>query len=199
VLSIYDRARAFFGPSMPICTMGASAGGHLSLMIAVLRSGVACVDAEAAPTDCLTAQDPIATLCARYFGDADGQASFSPARRAPSIHAPVLLSAATNDTVVYAQQMATMKAALPSANTVLLSPGPAQFVHSTVNASELRRLRNTEKTFMAVATAAWARAHQRPGSAVRAGRPCCRRSRTAVAALSRRAIRPLPGRPVIPI
>ena len=51
VLWFHDAARTLFGPHLPICSDGESAGGHLALMMADLRSDVGCAIAEGAPTD----------------------------------------------------------------------------------------------------------------------------------------------------
>jgi acetyl esterase/lipase len=53
-LWFYDRARAVYGSSLPYCTSGQSAGGHLALMVAAQRSTVGCVIDEAGPTDGLS-------------------------------------------------------------------------------------------------------------------------------------------------
>jgi acetyl esterase/lipase len=62
VLWFYDTARRIAG-GLPVCANGLSAGGHLALMIAVLRPELDCVIAQGAPTDLVsivaqTAFDP---------------------------------------------------------------------------------------------------------------------------------------------
>ena len=48
--SLYDRVRATYGTTLPVCTFGQSAGGHLALMVAVQRPGsVNCVVNQAGP------------------------------------------------------------------------------------------------------------------------------------------------------
>lgn len=45
----YDQARALWGPGLPYCALGWSAGGNLALMLAAARSTVSCVISEAGP------------------------------------------------------------------------------------------------------------------------------------------------------
>lgn len=52
----YDHARTWFGATAKICATGASAGGHLALMLAARRPDVYCVVSEAGPTDLQTIQ-----------------------------------------------------------------------------------------------------------------------------------------------
>ena len=47
----YDRALELWGDSLPYCTMGASAGGHLALMVAHARPTVDCAIDQGGPTD----------------------------------------------------------------------------------------------------------------------------------------------------
>ena len=49
----YDRARELWNTAGPFCVMGSSAGGHLALMLAASRPGVACAIAHAGPTPSL--------------------------------------------------------------------------------------------------------------------------------------------------
>ena len=51
VVWFHDAARALFGPRLPVCAYGQSAGAQLALMLANSRPDVGCVIAEGAPTD----------------------------------------------------------------------------------------------------------------------------------------------------
>lgn len=51
VVRFYDIMRERLGPEAVICAQGEGSGGHLALMLAAMRPDVACVLAEAAPTD----------------------------------------------------------------------------------------------------------------------------------------------------
>jgi dienelactone hydrolase len=46
----YDRARAVYGPGLPYCALGASAGGNLALVLATQRPDLACVINQSGPT-----------------------------------------------------------------------------------------------------------------------------------------------------
>ena len=62
VARAYDAVRARVGPNVPICAMGASAGGTLALLLSVDRPSLACVMSWAGPTDLAsvtTAQQPV--------------------------------------------------------------------------------------------------------------------------------------------
>lgn len=54
VLWFHDAARAYFGPTGPLCAFGQSAGAQLALMLADARSDLGCAITEGAPTDLQT-------------------------------------------------------------------------------------------------------------------------------------------------
>lgn len=131
VLAFYDLTRAKFGPKVPICIAGQSAGAHLALMIAAERGDVACVIAEGAPTDfaSMVAQGVAearngsavfslgegagwAVGLARAAYGRDALASVSPVNFASSIRARVLLGTAQNDSIVPYQQAQELESAI---------------------------------------------------------------------------------------
>ena len=157
-LKMYDLVRAHFGPAVPICIDGDSAGGHLALMIAERRSDVACVITNAAPTDLtkiakqgahavaaglaatvLKAGAKLAENLAKVtFGKANLNA-ISPIRAASKITARVLLAQSSDDVKVPAAQAASMARAILKAHpgayvdTDILSPGEVEFGHGTAS------------------------------------------------------------------
>ena len=161
VVALYDRVRARFGPGVPVCVMGESAGGHLALLLAARRPDVACVIALGAPTDLWTIRRQGAAAAAsgapaaladgsRFvrglaraaFGRA-GLAQESPATHAASITGRLLLASASDDVLVpleQAQQLAdAVRAARPDAyaEVVRLEPGEQRFVHGTARAASM--------------------------------------------------------------
>jgi acetyl esterase/lipase len=175
VLALYDLIRAKVGARTPICLTGESAGGHLALMVAALRSDVACVVARAAPTDGETlgnqdatdavtgtpsrlAPQGLAIGMARAFGQSAVRA-FSPMTYASGFHARLLLVSAVNDSIVppaQANELATaVRAANPSAYvlTMNLAPGPRVWVHGSVGDGDLQALASTQDELVAPWTA----------------------------------------------
>jgi acetyl esterase/lipase len=153
VLWFYDRARALYGSS-PVCATGMSAGGHLALMIAKLRSTISCVATQGAPSDLAalsgqTAFDP-STLGQQAAGPAAvrgwaaaafGELNLSD--KSPAlfpIAARVLAATAEQDTLIPAAQdaqlVARMHAANPAAHAdaLQLAPGSEPFTHANVSA-----------------------------------------------------------------
>jgi dipeptidyl aminopeptidase/acylaminoacyl peptidase len=132
---VYGAARQRY-PGLPICASGISAGGHLALMLAAREPDLTCVLTLVAPTDLTTlvAQDPEGdeayNAAVRAFGN-NGLAKFSPVRYADRIKAKVLMVVAEDDPVVPADQGRELAQALPSAQLIVLPPGPdqAQWAH----------------------------------------------------------------------
>jgi acetyl esterase/lipase len=130
----YRLARKRVGPRFPICALGPSAGGHISLMLAVREPDLACVIDLAGPTDLVSlvkqrggAEGP--ALAVRAFGRSN-LAAYSPALHAGSIRAKVMMVYAQNDPVVPVAQGEEMARALPGSKLFVLPPGPVTFVHS---------------------------------------------------------------------
>ncbi|MGX6448799.1 alpha/beta hydrolase family protein, partial [Patulibacter sp. S7RM1-6] len=166
VLAMHDAVRARLGPDAPIVAVGASAGAHLSLMLAVLRpDSVRGVVAMAPPTDPIslakgTVRDPTTggrtnqpphDLAAQWrgaFGDA--WLTVSPVRRAAEIRARVLLARATTDPLIPAQQLDEQRDRIRDAHPLAwarvleLDPGPVDFPHATVAATEHERFVRAE-------------------------------------------------------
>jgi pimeloyl-ACP methyl ester carboxylesterase len=141
----------------PVCAVGASAGGHLALMLAVRHPSLSCAVSLAGPTDlpALARQPGGQTayqLAVAAFGRR-GLGRFSPALHTGAIRAPLLLIYATNDPYVPLAQGRQMAAAAPGARLIVLRPGAAGFVHSTVNRSELLAATRAESRFLAEAAA----------------------------------------------
>jgi acetyl esterase/lipase len=126
--AIYREARERY-PDLPVCASGISAGGHLALMLAAREPELDCVIALAAPTDLTTlaAQDPAGDEGYKAAVDAFGKnqlSRFSPIRYADRIKAKVLLIVAESDPVAVPEQSRELADALPSAELLVLPPGP---------------------------------------------------------------------------
>jgi acetyl esterase/lipase len=155
VLHAYDRVRARYGPDVPICLYGESAGGHLALMVAAERSDVACVETAGAPTD-LTAIDPRPGALAahadrnarRAFPGAALEAS-SPIHDAPDIRARLLLTHLRTDPVIGVAHSERMAAAVPGAGLLVLEPGTVGWVHGRVSRASMASLERAEADLMA--------------------------------------------------
>lgn len=162
VVAAYDAIRRRVGPRTPVVALGDSAGGHLSLLLAALRPGVAAVIARAAPTDPRRVasertwnprlgrpSQAFPRLLARLWRTALGPrwaTTWAPARQAGRIRAPVLLAGAVRDPLVPPAQARDMAAALRAAHpgrttaVLRLAPGPVRFPHARIGAADDRRL-----------------------------------------------------------
>jgi acetyl esterase/lipase len=151
VEGVYGQAHRCF-PDAPICVIGDSAGGHLALMLATRQPNMACVIARAAPTDLTSLAAQGAGETEQFAVDAFGRqalAPFSPVRRANAIHARVLAIMAENDPLVPVQQGRELKQALPSAQLLVLPPGPVPFVHGLgVTQSSVQDAEQRETAFL---------------------------------------------------
>lgn len=147
VLVAYDRVREHVGPSAPICAYGASAGGHLALMLAIRRPALACVVAQAPPVllDRLPAR--LRGIAERFFGPAGGLAAWSPALYPVSV--PLLLEQARNDRVVGFAQSLAMRAADSHSRLLPLRRGSVPWIHASVDAADLAKSRAAERRFLA--------------------------------------------------
>lgn len=166
VLAMHDLIRSRLGPDAPILAVGASAGAHLALMLAVLRpDSVRGVVAMAPPTDPVslsreTIRDPttgtptgqptrdLASVWRGAFGDR--WLAVSPVRRAAEIRARVLLARAVTDPLIPAAQLDEQQDAIRDARAsawvrhLELAPGPVDFPHATVAAAEHARFVRAE-------------------------------------------------------
>src|SRR3954464_15298305 len=140
VLAFYDDLRARVGPDAEICAYGDSAGGHLALLVAQRRPDVACVMANAGPTD-LDAlpggSGGLRRTARRLFGGATALRKWSPAAR--KLRQPALLAYGKRDKVVPADQGARMLRRAPRAKLMRLRAGRTPWVHVSVAAADLRR------------------------------------------------------------
>jgi acetyl esterase/lipase len=161
-LWFYDRAAAWFDPSLKICALGTSAGGHLALLVGAYRTGLYCAISQAGPTDLRTIQDEPAyntvsglydqtiggrtvhNLAAAAFGE-ENLAQFSPAALAsPTLDATRVLQAfSADDPLVSFQQAADLAAAMQAVNpgayvdNVQLAIGTIPFAHGRVTQAAL--------------------------------------------------------------
>jgi dienelactone hydrolase len=171
---VYERVHRATRHRLPICLVGASAGGDLTLLSAESLPDLGCVVAEAAPTDLVNiASEPVwdgSTSGPAYIHDAAVQAlgepnlnAFSPLFGAQRIHARVLLAQAERDPLIPRQQSADMCTRLGSrcAGFMPLAPGPLLFVHARVARTSLSAFRRAETRLARGAVAAFARRHPR--------------------------------------
>lgn len=148
-LGFHDGVRDSVGHGCRLGLHGSSAGGHLALMTAVERDGIAFVVGEAAPTDLVllggnARADDVRDRAIQAFGG-DALERLSPARRAAEIDANVLLATCSEDEQVPADQMRHMYDALPArTQTMVLPPGGARFIHADVDAREIVRFHAAE-------------------------------------------------------
>jgi acetyl esterase/lipase len=137
VVNTYRVGRERFGPTVPICASGSSAGGHLALMLAVREPELACAIDRAGPTNLTSLAQQRGgryayRVAVRMFGR-NRLAALSPVRHAPSINARLLLIYAANDPLAPLEQGRELARAKPDARLIVLPPGPARFVHSGVD------------------------------------------------------------------
>jgi dipeptidyl aminopeptidase/acylaminoacyl peptidase len=147
-LAAYDRVRRSHRAA-PICASGDSAGGHLALMLAAERPGLACAISHAGPTDLVhfpagVVGDRIRDQLAPYVS----LHAWSPELRANRIRQPLLLAYARSDTVVPYEQGRAMRAAAPHAQLITLPAGNAAWVHSGVDRAKLAGEWRAERAFL---------------------------------------------------
>jgi acetyl esterase/lipase len=170
VLWFMRRVRQL-APDAVICAHGESAGGHLALLLASVRTDLACVIALGAPSDFgslpdQTAFDPrtgsessagptyLLNLATAAFGG-DALVKASPRTYAGRIRARLLLASGETDPVISAAQNANLAAAVLSANPSayvdvdLLPAGSSKFVHTGVDPAALADLDAREDALVA--------------------------------------------------
>jgi acetyl esterase/lipase len=166
VLWFHDRIRARYGRRLPLCASGASAGGHLALMLAVRRRDVGCVVGQGTPTDLRTiARDASAggsregsravfDMGRNAFGERR-LAAMSPAAQTATLRARVLLALARRDNVIPLSQAPALRRAIlrrrPRAyvQSMVLTNGRIPWIHAPVTAAALRRLYAAELRLVA--------------------------------------------------
>jgi dipeptidyl aminopeptidase/acylaminoacyl peptidase len=148
VLDAYDRLRERVGKRTHICAYGASAGGHLALMLAHRRASLRCVIAEGAPTD-LDHLTGLRDVAMWVFAQAGGMLAWSPAFL--RIRQPVLLVHARCDGTVPYQQAVTFHARRHATSRLLaLRDGShTAYIHCPVNSSDVQHWYREERRFMA--------------------------------------------------
>ena len=141
------RARA---RGRAVCADGASAGGHLVLMLAHRHPQLNCVIATGAPTDLGSlpaAPHPVRVAAERYFGPRGGLDAWSPARL--SLRVPTLAAAAAEDLVVPSAQTVLLAQRHPRvARSMLLGSGSQPFIHRSVDGDDLRAFHAAEAQLM---------------------------------------------------
>jgi acetyl esterase/lipase len=176
-LWFYDKTRAWFGADAKVCALGASAGGHLALVIGAQRPGLYCAVSQAGPTDLRTIHSEgaydaatgqhtptvggrsIHNFAAAAFGE-ENLASYSPAAHtSPTLKSTRVLQAfSADDALVPYQQTAdladAMHAADPAAyvDNVQLKIGTVRFAHGWVTQAALDDLYVREKQLVAPVT-----------------------------------------------
>ncbi|MEP6697005.1 MAG: hypothetical protein ABJA34_09030 [Pseudonocardiales bacterium] len=177
VLWFYDQTRAWLGRSAIVCASGASAGGHLALMLASKRNGVYCVVSQGGPTDLRTVQNQTAydrttgrstqlnggrtlhNVGAAAFGE-ENLAAVSPVNLAATYlkGTRVLQGFAVADPLVPYQQATDLRAAMLAANpsayvdTVQLARGAVSFVHAPVSQAAMADFNAREELLVAPIT-----------------------------------------------
>lgn len=132
-LAAYDHLRARF-PGLPVCALGASAGGHVALLTATRRPDLRCVVAQGAPSDLASlparatgfyTDEPPRRVARRLFG-ASRLRELSPVVHAARIEASVWMSACSDDRVIPPAQARRFARALEP------HLGPGQVVETPV-------------------------------------------------------------------
>ena len=170
----YDRVRDTYGPTLPVCTFGQSAGGHLALLVAVQRAGgVSCVINQAGPTDAASlptqgAYDAasggtqtnlpkvVYNLMVAAFGQ-ENLPGFSPAQSvAPGLTgARVLSVTSAHDSLVPYEQMTLLRDRIRATDltahveTMQLEAGEQPFAHAPVSQSALTSYFRAERALVA--------------------------------------------------
>lgn len=123
----------------PVCVYGQSAGGYWALELAIRHHDVACVVAEAPPTDLEAlrrSSEGLADLVTRVFG-ADLRAH-SPIRGPFSPSTRILIAGVTDDPLVPWAQARRFRRAWPQTELVPLRPGGVPWIHASADAASIR-------------------------------------------------------------
>jgi acetyl esterase/lipase len=159
-------------PDAVICAQGASAGGHLALLLAAVRSDLACAIALGGPSDLgalpyQTSYDPglksqstvgstrLYNFAVAAFGSGSALTKASPVTYAGRMHARLLLASGATDPLVPAAQNSnfggTVEGVNPSmyVDVDLLPTGNSKFVHTGVSAAALADLDAREDALVA--------------------------------------------------
>lgn len=118
-LAAYDYLHGRF-PRLPVCAVGASAGGHVALLTAARRSDLRCVVAQGAPTDLASLparatgiySDEAPRRVARRLFGASRFRELSPLSHAARIEASIWMPACSDDRVIPPEQARRLARAL---------------------------------------------------------------------------------------
>jgi dienelactone hydrolase len=153
----YRQARRKVGPDVPVCAYGASAGGHVALMLAARNPDLACAVSLAGPTDLPALDDEPGgqdsyDLAVQAFGR-DALKRLSPVEHAKAIKARLMLVAAQNDPLVPVAQARAMAKAKPGTQVIVLPAGDegGPFIHSKVDSRAATQALVRELGFLAAA------------------------------------------------
>ncbi len=166
VLWFHDRVRRRYGKRVPLCASGASAGGHLALMLAAHRPALDCVVARGAPTDLRTiarraaasgsrdGSRAVAQMGAAAFG-AQRLGEMSPVAHAARLRARLLLATGRRDDVIPLAQAAELRRAVlrqrsrAPVRSLVLAPGRVPWIHGAVSRGALARFHAAERRLVA--------------------------------------------------
>ena len=152
VVAFYDALRRRRGDREPVCSLGDSAGGHLSLMLAARRPGLDCAISRGAPTDLRFADGIWRPAVERLLAPHAPLASISPVFFARRLAGRVVASHAHHDPLVDHSQLVRLRRASGGAiKTITLPPGRAHYVHAGVNAAALGGLEHDEAQLLRTA------------------------------------------------
>jgi acetyl esterase/lipase len=187
VLWYYDRVRGRW-PRLPVCAEGASAGGHLVLMLAALRPALDCALAYGAPTDftrlrsqaaycsswSVTAGCPegpraqilgprwVHDLARAAFGE-HRLAELSPARR--RFRARLLVASAARDQLIPTSQTLGFRQRVLErqpklqVRALILGHGDRPWVHASISSDARDRLHRTQRALVgSIEQRRWGRA-----------------------------------------
>ncbi|MEY2472488.1 MAG: hypothetical protein QOK28_1817 [Actinomycetota bacterium] len=160
-------------PNAVVCADGFSAGAHLALLLAAVRPDLACVIANAGPSDFVglrTQMTPekgtgvnstagpqkLANFAAAAFGGSVATvARISPSTHIATVKARVLMASGQNDVLVPVAQNRNYALAFRASHPLgyvdvaVLAPGPLLYVHAGVSQSALDDLHARENALVA--------------------------------------------------
>jgi len=155
VLWFMQRVRSLH-PNAVICATGASAGGHLAMLLATKRQDLACAISHAGPTDLLALRGSLSNVAIAAFGAKPSPlVNSSPRHHAAKIRARVLLATGKTDPLIPRSQDASFAKTLRSSrrggyvDVMSLAPGDIWFVHTGISPVALQELRTREDALVA--------------------------------------------------
>jgi dienelactone hydrolase len=138
---------------LPLCAYGASAGGHLALMLAARGDHLDCVISDGGPTDLTRVGPNLVDRVPEVFGNR--LAHYSPlhyarkaGRRFPGTKR-ILLGSARQDPKVPIAPIRDFASAMPRrASLFALRPGGVKFVHAPVKGDDYRSYRRAQREML---------------------------------------------------